>query len=191
MHSGICFLVLGTISFDLGTIVFGGVDMSLSDEIRNRYREWLGCSRVPATMRRRLELIERRYRVGLDPQHVGFLSYLLLDDERYRKLCVAKFDQTRFLLRSAWDEYLAGVDRTRQHRSYRLEGRVVFLERAAELTGYRYGRVDHAVRALNRYYCLDASSSSWRRLLLGDWSRVVRMRQSGRLVSFLREVLSR
>lgn len=164
--------------------------MRLADEIRHRYREWLGCSRVPATARRRLELLERRYRVGIDVRRVGFLSYLLLDDERYRFLCGATFEQARFLVRRAWEEYLASMDRLSQHRSYRREGRAVFLDRAASLVGYRYCRVEDAVRALNRYYQLGASASSWRRVLLGDWSRVVQMRQSGRLTQFLREVLS-
>lgn len=163
--------------------------MRLSEEIVRRYRTWMGCSRVPATTRRRLELIERRYRVGINVQDVGFLSYLLLDDERYRMLCSASFEQARFLVSRAWEEYLACRGRLSQHRSYRREGRAVFLDRVASLVGYRYSRVDHAVRALNRYYQLNASASSWRRLLLGDWHRVVQMRRLGRLVSFLREVL--
>jgi len=163
--------------------------MVVSEEIRRRYAEWMRVKRVPATSRRRLLMIERRYHVGIEPDAVGFLAYLLLDDERFDWLCRLDYSSTRVLLRRAWEEFMRNRDRMSQSNGYRSSAAQVFLDRAAHLTGYRYSRVGHAVRGLNRYYRLEASAADWKRLLLSGWSDVLEAKRSGVLVEMVRSRL--
>lgn len=159
---------------------------SLLAEIRDRLARWLGLRRVPATAKRRLRLIKSRYCLAIDPEQVGFLSYLILDDERFERLCRLDWDSVRRVIQQAWEEYQQSQSRLNAMGSYRCRRSVVFLDRASYLTGYRYVRSSGAVRGLNRYYSVEASPAEWRRVLLMEWDRVLELRRQGMLAQWIR-----